>query len=60
MRQGEMIKLLKANGFTVKREGKEHTIYWNPETKKEVQLPRSKKELKTGTANKILKDAGIK
>lgn len=60
MKQSEMIKLLKQNGFQIKREGKEHTIYWNPETKQEVQLPRSKKELRTGTANRILKDAGLK
>lgn len=60
MKQGEMVKLLKQNGFVIKREGKEHTIYRNPETQKEVQIPRSKKELKTGTANKILKDAGLK
>ncbi|MCR4963734.1 MAG: type II toxin-antitoxin system HicA family toxin [Firmicutes bacterium] len=60
MKQSEMIKLLKQNGFLLKREGKEHAIYWNPQTKREVQIPRSKKELKTGTANKILKDAGLK
>ena len=54
MKQSEMIKLLKQNGFQIKREGKEHTIYWNPETKQEVQLPRSKKELRTGTANRII------
>lgn len=60
MKQSEIIKLLRQNGFRIKREGKEHTIYWNPDTKKEVQIPRSKKELKTGTANKILKDAGLK
>lgn len=60
MKRGELIRLLSKNGFSIKREGKEHTIYWNQTTRKEVQVPRSKKELKTGTANRILKDAGLK
>jgi len=60
MKRSEVEKLLKKHGFSIKREGKEHSIWWNPETKKEVQIPRSKKEIKTGTAARIFKDAGIK
>lgn len=60
MKQSEMIKLLKQHGFVILREGKSHTMYWNPETKRKVAIPRSKKELKSCTADKILKDAGLK
>lgn len=60
MKRSELERILKKHGFRIKREGKEHAIWWNPENKREVQVPRSKKEIKTGTAAKILKDAGIK
>lgn len=61
MKVSEMAKLLKKNGFQIKRHGAEHDIWYNPKTQKETALPRHQsKELPTGTANKILKDMGLK
>jgi len=43
------------------REGGQHEIWFNPDNEKEFQVPRHySKELPTGTANKILKSAGLK
>ena len=46
--------------YTLLREGRNHEIWFNPDTRKEFQIPRHRsKELPTGTANNILKAAGI-
>ncbi|MBQ7587961.1 MAG: type II toxin-antitoxin system HicA family toxin [Lachnospiraceae bacterium] len=43
------------------REGSNHEIWVNPDTGEEFQIPRHPaKEVKTGTANNILKSAGLK
>lgn len=43
------------------REGTRHEIWLNPETGKEFQIPRHpSKEVAKGTAEAILKDAGLK
>lgn len=61
MTASEMVRLLKKNGFKLKNHGKEHDTYHNPKTGAQVQIPRHpSKELKTGTANQILRDAGLK
>lgn len=61
MTVSEMVRKLKKNGFRLKNHGKEHDTYRNDDTGAEVQIPRHpSKELKTGTANQILKDAGLK
>lgn len=61
MKVSEMVRLLKKDGFEIKRHGAAHDIFWNPITKLETQVPRHQaQELKTGTANRILSDAGLK
>jgi len=60
MRQGELIRLLKKSGCKIKREGKEHTVYYNPKTNGEAPISRSSKEIATGAVNSILKDLGLK
>lgn len=60
MKLGELIKLLKKNGFTLKREGANHSIYWKSSDGTEITIPRHAKEIATGTLNSILKDAGLK
>lgn len=43
------------------REGSNHEIWKNPNTGEEFQIPRHpSKEVKTGTANSILRSAGLK
>lgn len=60
MKTSELIKLLKQVGFVKRAEGGNHTEYYNPNTGKKIYVWRHKKEVPTGTANKILKDAGLK
>lgn len=60
MKTSELIKLLKQAGFKKFDEGARHTEFLNPTTGKKVYVWRHKKEVPTGTANKILKDAGLK
>lgn len=61
MKVSELIKILKKHGCKLKRNGGRHNIWYSPITGNEFAVPRHEaKELKTGTANSILKDAGIK
>lgn len=54
--------MLKQNGFEQLRTGKgSHRQFLNPSTKRLVTIAlHTKKEVGTGLANRILKDAGIK
>ena len=60
MKTSELLKLLKKSGITLMRHGKGHDIYYSPITGKQFPVPRHTAEIKTGTANNILKDAGLK
>ena len=61
MKAGELVRYIKKQGCIFKRNGSEHEIWINPKTGAEGQIPRHyAKELKTGTANRILKDLGLK
>jgi predicted RNA binding protein YcfA (HicA-like mRNA interferase family) len=55
----EIVALLRANGFQLLRTGKDsHEIWFNPNDKKSVTVPRSTKS--RHTANEVLKQAGLK
>lgn len=56
----EMIRLLKANGFLLEHSCGSHLFFRNPETGKTTTVPMHSKDLKKGTEQKILKDAGLK
>ena len=56
----EMISLLEKNGFIQLRSNGSHRFFENPITKKTVTVPYHTKDLKKGTEQKILKDAGLK
>lgn len=57
----EMIKLLRKHGFIRKRQNAtSHIKMYNPVTKVTVPVPMHAKELKKGTEQGILKQAGIK
>ena len=58
MTKKEIVKLLKKAGF-IKREGGRHEV-WLKEGFPPVEVPRHKGDIPKGTANKILKQAGLK
>ena len=47
------------NGF-IRQEGGNHTIFFNPITKKKTVVPRHAKDLGKGLEQQILKQAGLK
>lgn len=60
MKTSELLKLLKEAGCYKLRSGANHDIWFSPVTNKTITIPRhGAKEIKTGTAHGILKDAGI-
>jgi len=61
MKFSELKKLLKKHGCKFDHEGKSHEFWYSPITNKTFPLGRhNSQEVKTGTLNSILKDAGIK
>ena len=60
MKAKEMVKLLLANDLVFDRQKGSHAIYVNPETYRIIVVPMHAKELKKGTEQQILKDAGLK
>lgn len=56
----QMIKLLEKNGFRHTHTNGSHFFFRNDETHRTTTVPTSQKELKKGTEQKILKDAGLK
>jgi len=61
MRYSELKRLLKANGCYQIGEYKGHEKWYSPMTHKEIPLGRhDREEVRMGTLNSILKQAGIK
>lgn len=60
MKPREIIKLLKDHGFIEVSQNGSHKKLFNENTKTTVIVPIHSKELKKGTEQAILKDAGIK
>jgi mRNA interferase HicA len=58
----ELIRKLREHGFEELRTGKgSHRQFWNPTSRKIVTVTvHTKKDVGTGLANRIFKDAGIK
>ncbi len=56
----QMEKFLLKNGFIFERQKGSHRTFFNPETKRSATVPIHSKDLKKGTEQKILKDAGLK
>lgn len=54
----ETLELLKQNGFEKRREGKKHSIYFNPKTG--VTIPVKRHDFDEADKRYILKEAGIK
>ena len=61
MKTSELTKKLRNGGCKFTGHGAEHDDWYCPATGKTVRVPRhGAKEVATGTANRILKDAGLK
>ncbi len=60
MTSKQMEKLLMQNGFVFQRQRGSHRMFYNSQTKRFASVPMHCKDLKTGTEQKILKDAGLK
>lgn len=61
MKVSELEKLLKRNNCYFVEHGGEHDKWHSDITGKDFRIPRHKsKEIPVGTANRILKDAGLK
>lgn len=56
----ELEKLLIKNGFVFQRQKGSHRIFYNEKTQKRAVVPMHAKDLKVGTEQRILKDAGLK
>ncbi len=54
----ETLELLRKNGYRKIREGKKHSIFYNPETEKTIPVKRHKFD--EDDERYILKEAGIK
>ncbi len=60
MKTSELVKLLKKNNCYLQEHGKEHDRWYSDTTHKTFMVPRhGSKEIPTGTAKRIMKDAGI-
>lgn len=61
MKTSEMKKLLRKAGCRKEWEGTNHEMWYSPITGKYFTVPRhNSQELKTGTAESIKKEAGLK
>ncbi len=61
MKTSEFLKKAKSIGCYLVEHGKEHDKWFSPVTGKFFRVPRhGAKELKTGLANQLIKDAGLK
>jgi predicted RNA binding protein YcfA (HicA-like mRNA interferase family) len=58
MKYKELVKKLDEDGWILVRSNK-HRIYRHPVKKKQLTIPLHSGEIPTGTAARILKDAGI-
>jgi len=54
-----VIKVLQNKGFVLDRIRGSHHIYYHPDTRRRVAVPRHKRDLPQGTLMEILKQAGI-
>ena len=58
MKRTELLRHLIKNGCILEREGKKHTLFYNPDSGSSATVPRHR-EINTFTARGICKDLGI-
>jgi len=54
-----VIKLLKQNGFLLKRTSGSHYVFFHPLSRRRVTVPFHRNDLPKGTLQSILKQAGL-
>ena len=59
MKRTALIKYLEKNGCKFIREGRKHTVYFNPSNLKTSTIPRHR-EINDFLAKKICRDLGVK
>lgn len=59
MKTSELIKILKSHGCIFVRSGGNHDMWYSPITNRQFPIGCHSKEVKTGTAKAILRQAGI-
>lgn len=59
MKRKDLIRYLQNHGCKFLREGKKHTVYFNPENLKTSTIPRHR-EINDFLVRKICRDLGIK
>lgn len=55
----EMVRLLKKQGYIIKSQNGSHVKLYNEDSKSTIIVPMHAKELKKGTENAIMKQAGL-
>ena len=60
MKTTELKKILKKNKCFFVRHGSSHDIWQSPVSGNQFTIPRHRGELRIGTVNNILKEAGLK
>ncbi len=61
MKVSELVRMLRHNNCYLVEHGREHDKWHSDITERDFRVPRHMaKELPTGTANSILKDAGLR
>ncbi len=58
MKRNDLIKHIIEYGCVFEREGKKHTLYYNPKTRNSATIPRHR-EINTYTAREICRDLNI-
>ena len=58
MKRRILLKHLRQNGCELLREGKKHSVYWNPSNRRISTVPRHT-EISDKLARKICKDLGV-
>lgn len=58
MKRVDLLRHLERHGCAFRREGAEHTLYWNPATGARSSVPRHR-EVNDITARRICRDLGI-
>ncbi|WP_373496152.1 type II toxin-antitoxin system HicA family toxin [Aquiflexum sp.] len=61
MKVSEILKILTKDGWYLFKNGKKHDLYRHPTKPGQIPIPRHQsQELRKGTEQSILKDAGLK
>ncbi len=60
MQSADLIKILKANGWTLRNVSGSHHVFCHPTKPGHISVPHPKKDLGTGLVRRLLKDAGLR